>query len=203
MHKVFIKDFHRQCFILTPGEYYATGDDIVLTTLVGSCVSACLYDQIQKIIGMNHFLLSRFVQPEQVFHSVTGRYGIHAMELLINGMMKLGANRKNFKAKAFGGAHVLKKNNGVFSSVPDANVQFIKAFLETENIPLVSSNLGGHTGRKIYFVNNVFKVYVRMLDSVTGEQTIEQEKSHWRKTRSRIMKPVSSDVNIFNGSKSG
>ena len=86
-------------YILEPGDYYYSNKEVVLSTLLGSCVSACLYDPKNKVIAMNHFLLSnrRYLREGSLITSEAGRYGIQAMEIIINGMMKLGANRKSIK----------------------------------------------------------------------------------------------------------
>jgi chemotaxis protein CheD len=85
-------------------------EDVLITTLLGSCVSACLYDPYNKIVGMNHFLLSsrRYSREMPVCITEAGRYGIHSMELLMNEMWNQGAKRGNLKAKAFGGSTMMK-----------------------------------------------------------------------------------------------
>lgn len=80
---------------LFPGEIYVTNKELVLTTLLGSCVSACLYDPINKVFGMNHFLLAhrQYSQSVPLCLTEAGRYGVHAMELLINKMLQLGVKK--------------------------------------------------------------------------------------------------------------
>ncbi len=86
---------------LNPGDYYVTDQDAIISTLLGSCISACLYDPVNKIMGMNHFLLSRvgYNKAPQILLDA-GRYGVHAMELVINDMFKLGGKTKVFKGKS-------------------------------------------------------------------------------------------------------
>ncbi len=75
-----------------PGDCYVSTDEVVIGTILGSCVSACLYDPVNRIVGMNHFLLSgRQNNADKIWLSEAGRYGIHSMEIIINGMLKLGA----------------------------------------------------------------------------------------------------------------
>ena len=80
-----------------PGEYYVSKEDVVISTLLGSCVSACLYDPVKRIVGMNHFLLSnkRYARRMPYYETEAGRYGVHSMEMLINEMMKMGARREH------------------------------------------------------------------------------------------------------------
>jgi chemotaxis protein CheD len=131
---------------IEPGEYYSCADATVITTLLGSCVAACLYDPTRQIIGMNHFMLSnqRYSRELPCYASDAGRYGIHAMELLINEMMHKGADRNSLRAKAFGGASIFKKDEqvGNFLCVGKVNCCFIREFLANEGIPLDAENLG-------------------------------------------------------------
>jgi len=171
---------------ILPGEYYVSNEEVVITTLLGSCVSACLYDPYNKIIGMNHFLLSnkRYARDMPVCITEAGRYGIHSMELLINEMWNRGAQRGKLKAKAFGGGSILKPVDAFTSSffaVGEVNVRFIKEFLQNENIPLVSSNLGGKAGMVIHFYSVDFSVYVRKM-AETGSKLIKREEQYWEKT---------------------
>lgn len=187
MHEHFNKKFDRKMIILSPGEFHATTDDVVLSTLLGSCVAACLYDPANKIIGMNHFMLVGSQNKEDnYFLSDSGRYGINAMELLINSMMKLGADKKNIKAKSFGGAHVLNSVQITFANIPANNVNFIKKFLEAENIKLISDDLGGVLGRKIFFFNSTYKVLLKKLDSSTAVKTQDSELSYFKKEKDKF-----------------
>lgn len=168
---------------IKPGEYHVTDKGVIITTLLGSCVSACLYDPVQKIIGMNHFLLSNKRYARDLPFSVTeaGRYGVHAMELLINAMLKLGAKRENLRAKAFGGASLLKPSSevGNFFCVGEVNARFIREFLSNDGIPLVASDLGGDRGRVIYFKAEDFSVYMRKIQKTISYEVCRKERLFW------------------------
>lgn len=92
--------------MLEPGEYYVSNENVILTTLLGSCVAACLYDPIAGVVGMNHFLLGTggYDGDIPVCETEPGRYGICAMETLIDNMLKSGAIYQNLHAKIFGGS---------------------------------------------------------------------------------------------------
>jgi chemotaxis protein CheD len=126
------------------GEYHISGDpNDMLTTLLGSCVAACLYDPVAKVGGMNHFLL-----PGTTDGGNSGlRYGAYAMELLINSLLKHGASRNGLRAKLFGGA----KMNGSSGTIGADNAAFARWFLESEGIAIVGQDLGGARGRKLRF----------------------------------------------------
>lgn len=104
------------------------------------------------------------------------------MELVINGMMKLGANRKYLKAKAFGGGSVLMINENAHNmfAIGEINVRFIKEFLITENIPLVSSDLGGQQGRIIRFLGGDYAVYVKTIEKTAISDVVIREKNYWK-----------------------
>jgi chemotaxis protein CheD len=177
---------HTNRIIIDPGEYYVSTKQEVISTLLGSCVAACLYDPQKNIIGMNHFLLAyrhhSFTQP--VIESEEGRYGMNAMELLINEMMVKGANRSNLKAKCFGGGDVLhlRGEAGGRQSVGGVNIQFIREFLKNEKIPLVSSSLGGDFGRNVHFVGDDFSVFVKKIGSTQKLSLEAEERSYWKRS---------------------
>ena len=171
--------------VLSPGEYFASEKKVIISTLLGSCVAACLWDEQNRVVGMNHFLLAhrRYAKNEPVCHTEAGKYGIHSMELLINEMMKLGAHRENLRAKAFGGASVLdisRRDN--FSCVGEVNSRFIVEFLQTDGIPLVASDLGGDVGRVIHFVSDDFSVYSRKMRKTAQERIVEEEQGFWKRS---------------------
>lgn len=124
---------------------YAVSDraDTVLTTILGSCVSTCISDPVAGVGGMNHFLLPGNCKDDR--QSI--RYGFHAMELLINGLLKMGANRHRLAAKLFGGASM---SDG-FGRIGEANGVFALEFLSNEGIPCVAKSLGGTSARRVRF----------------------------------------------------
>ncbi len=169
---------------LHPGDCEISRDCITLSTLLGSCVSVCLYDPVNRVFGMNHFLLAnrRYARDIPVIASDVGRYGIHAMELLINKMLRAGADRRKFMAKAFGGGNVLGTTAGRdnFLCVGSVNVRFVKEFLSNEGIPLVAADLGGHWGRQIHFSGEDYAVYVRRIQTRPDDELIKEEREFWR-----------------------
>jgi chemotaxis protein CheD len=132
---------------IVQGEYHVTGDpNVVLTTLLGSCVAACLRDPGLKIGGMNHFLLpgqSPGAEPQRDAES----FGVHLMELLVNGLLRQGARRERLEAKLFGGARTMAG----FSDVGARNAGFAERFLRHEGIRLIGGSLRGEHGRRIQF----------------------------------------------------
>lgn len=177
------KDTRR--IIIDPGEYYVSNQPEVISTLLGSCVAACLYDPVNRVFGMNHFLLAyrRHTRSQPIIESEEGRYGIYAMELLINEMMRRGANRLNLQAKCFGGGNVLRLREDVANeaTVGAVNVEFIKEFLKKENIPMLSACLGGTIGRNVHFVGHDYSVYIKKIDSNRQRLLENEERRYWKK----------------------
>ncbi|HEY5513886.1 MAG TPA: chemotaxis protein CheD [Geomonas sp.] len=170
---------------LEPGELFASREPVTISTLLGSCVAACLYDPVNRVVGMNHFMLSsrRYSRDLPIYVTEAGRYGIHAMELLINEMMRMGAERKRLCAKVFGGATILRHTGSVgnFFCVGKVNCRFIKDFLEEERIPILAQELGGEKGRVIHFSNGDFAVYLRKVERSSSERLALRDKNCWLK----------------------
>ncbi|NEV64880.1 chemotaxis protein CheD [Thiorhodococcus minor] len=170
---------------LHPGDYEVSAQPVSFTTLLGSCVAVCLYDPVRGVAGMNHFLLTdrRYALQQPVLDSEAGRYGIHAMELLINALLKLGAQRRSLKAKAFGGGNVLGSScddPSGFPCVGTANIRFVREFLEKDGIPLVAADLGGSFGRQIAFTNLDYSVLVRKISPLKAREVVQEERIYWR-----------------------
>lgn len=129
---------------ITQGERaVGEGDDFVISTILGSCVSCCIWDPLARVGGMNHMLLTVSTRS----HGVCNLAGINAMELLINDVLKIGGSRDRLRAKAFGGARMVEG----LSDVGRMNSEFTQEFLRKEGIPCVGQSLGGDTARHILF----------------------------------------------------
>jgi chemotaxis protein CheD len=124
---------------------WGSGEDLVFTTLLGSCVAACMRDPLAGVGGMNHFLLPG--GGDVLSQSRSESYGLYLMELLINGLLKLGARRERLEVKLFGGA---KTVDGL-SDIGSKNAAFAKTFLRTEGIIHCGGDLGGENGRRIEY----------------------------------------------------
>lgn len=169
--------------VLRPGEHFVTGEPMILTTLLGSCVSVCLYDPVARLMGMNHFLLPMRNPAGRatMLESDAGRYGLWAMEILINELLNRGARRERLRAKAFGGGNVLRI---AAESLPDrycigtSNVRFVKQFLDQDGIPLVAQDLGGVEGRQIHFHGGDYSVYLRRIPRTNVERILKEERHY-------------------------
>jgi chemotaxis protein CheD len=172
------------------GEYFVSSQDIVIHTVLGSCVAVCLYDPDSKIGGMNHILMPS--NPDINKYDASARYGINAMELLINAIMRLGGNRKKMVAKTFGGANMLTalaKENAVGAR----NVEFVVNFLLSEKIKILSRDFGGHDSRKIFFRIATGDVFLRRVPSMKALAAAEQAKRN--RIREQLDEP--GDITLF------
>ena len=118
--------------------------NVVLTTILGSCISACLRDPVACVGGMNHFLLPETKDSDQ---AASMRYGAHSMELLVNGLLSLGAKRERLQAKLFGGGQ-LSDN---LTDVGEKNAAFAERYLKREGIPIIGGSLRGRQARRVQF----------------------------------------------------
>jgi chemotaxis protein CheD len=190
--RYFDRDFQVEAVKVMPGQYHASRGPGSITTVLGSCVSTCLWDPVLCIGGMNHFMLPGGPASSSSPWAVTARFGVYAMEVLINEMIHLGADRRRLVAKAFGGARVLQGFDTL--DVGAKNVEFVLAFLQEEGIPLVAKDLLGVSPRKIHFFPATGKVHVKKLH-LHNDDTLQREE---REYLTRIAgRTEGGDVEIF------
>ena len=160
--------FKNDAVKVLPGEHFVYDEDLLITTTLGSCIAACLWDRERRIGGMNHFML-----PDGAGDS--GRYGSFAMELLINEMMKRGASRMTMEAKVFGGGAVISGMNSI--NVGERNTKFVMDFLATERIPVVSKDVMDIYPRKVCFLPASGKAMVKRLAPTNAEALLAQDRA--------------------------
>ena len=152
-----------------PGEYFVSNENLVIMTVLGSCIAACLWDSRMRVGGMNHFML-----PDGDSLDVSGRYGSYAMELLINEMFKLGARRETMQAKIFGGAQVM--HNFTTMNVGERNTNFVINYLRAERIPVISEDVLDIYPRKVCYFPSTGKAMVKRLAHSHPEKLVAQDK---------------------------
>ena len=177
---------------ILPGEYYYTCKDMLIVTVLGSCVSACIRDRVTGIGGMNHFMLPDGGSDSDSPVSASMRYGTYAMEVLINDLLKAGARRENLEAKVFGGGNVLR--GFIAINVGERNAQFVRDYLRAENIRVVAEDLNDIYPRKVYFFPRSGKVLVKKLKQLNNNTLVNREQDY----ASRLLTtPVAGDVELF------
>jgi len=172
---------------IKPGELYVTLRDELITTVLGSCVSACIRDRKLGIGGMNHFML-----PDGGLEGAgeAARYGIFAMESLINAILKHGGRRDRLEVKLFGGGRIM----GSSSDVGRRNIEFARSFVRTEGFEVAAEDLGGDHPRKIVFFPASGRVLVKKLQSLHNDTLVARERRYVRELE---QKPVAGDIELF------
>lgn len=177
---------------ILPGEYYVTARDMLIVTVLGSCVCACIRDKVSGIGGMNHFMLPDGGRDQNNPLGDSARYGTYAMEILINELLKMGAKRNNFEAKVFGGGAVLR--GFTVGNVGERNAEFVLRYLKTENIHIAAQDLLDIYPRKVYFFPQNGLVRVKKLKTVHNDTIVNRESEY--KSRLQLSK-VEGDVELF------
>lgn len=161
--------FRNDAVKVLPGEYFVHDEDLLITTTLGSCIAACLWDRQARVGGMNHFMLPGGGGGDG------GRYGSFAMELLINELIKRGATRSTLEAKVFGGAAVVNGMNSI--NVGEQNTRFVLDYLRTERISVVSKDVLDIHARKVCFLPASGKALVKRLASTNTDALLAQERA--------------------------
>ena len=151
------------------GEVEISNDpDVILSTILGSCVAVCIWDPVVRVGGMNHFLLSQGSGQNDV------KYGAFAMEMLINGLLRKGAQRSALQSKIFGGANLL----GFGRNIGEKNAAFARKFLADEGIPCLGESLEGDQPRRVRFNPTTGKVqmlFVKPADVAPEKLVVKQK----------------------------
>lgn len=146
----------------------------VIATLLGSCVSACLWDPVREIGGMNHVLFA------DETHDAANQFGhgVNGMELLINNLLRRGARRDYMRAKVFGGASMIAG----LSSAGEKNGEFVVGFLAREGISYVGGDLGGTLARRLEFWPTSGRARIKLVN---------------KKVETEPIKPPANEVELF------
>lgn len=191
VHRYWDRTFSCHAAKILPGEYYVTAEGEMITTVLGSCVSACIRDSLMGVGGMNHFMLPDGGGGRDTGYAATeARYGGYAMETLINEILKHGGSRRYLEAKLFGGGQVLAN----MTDVGKKNISFVRDYVRSEGITVVSEDLGDIFPRRVAFFPETGKVLVKRLMRVQNE-TINERERQYREELSH--QKVSNDVELF------
>ena len=187
----FDRHFQTEAAKILPGEYYVTARDMMLVTVLGSCVSACIRDTTTGIGGMNHFMLPEGDDSHNPL-SAPARYGGYAMEVLLNQIIKLGASRSRLEAKVFGGGAVLR--GFTVGNVGERNSDFVLEYLQRERIRVVAQDLRDIHPRKVYFFPATGRVLVKKLKQVHNNTIVQREQEYGSRLKTADM---AGDVELF------
>ena len=178
-----------------PGEYYVTAAGEMVTTVLGSCISACIRCAETKIGGMNHFMLPEEVSGGRDSWEVTNvnagtRYGTFAMEHLINSILRFGGNKHALEVKLFGGGRVMQLQLDVAAR----NVRFINEFVNQEGLRVLSSDLGGVHPRKVNYFPENGKVRMKKLTVTPNDTLVKREQSYREEL---VRQPQETEIELF------
>lgn len=186
------RTFNLDAAKILPGEYYHTGKDMLIVTVLGSCVSACIRDRVSGVGGMNHFMLPDGGSDPNSPVSASMRYGTYAMEVLINELLKAGARRENLEAKVFGGGAVLKGFTAI--NVGERNAAFVINYLKMEKIRVLAEDLNDIYPRKVYFFPRTGKVLVKKLMQTHNDTLVQRERDYASRLK---VAPVGGEIDLF------
>jgi chemotaxis protein CheD len=172
----FDRQFDAPAVKLLPTEYYVGTGNIVLTTVLGSCVSACIYDETAGIGGMNHFMLPGKGEGAVATAGADTRYGTHAMQVLMEQLLKAGARRERLVAKVFGGGAVLPGMTQM--NIGQRNADFVLEHLAAERVAVVAQDLGGTLARRICCFPGSGRVAVRRLRREEDLLPVQRDEQH-------------------------
>ncbi len=180
---------------ILPGEYYLTGSDELITTVLGSCVSACVRDRVLRIGGMNHFMLPEHVSGDTPMWAGTPvnaatRFGSYAMEHLINGILSHGGRRQHLEVKIFGGGRILPS----MTDIGNGNIRFVQEYARVEGLEIVSEDVGDIYPRKVLYAPASGRAWVRRLRSIDKRAILESEQNYRREIEQA---PVAGGIELF------
>ena len=174
-----------------PGRHAVIDEaELCVTTLLGSCVAACIRDTQRGVGGLNHFLLPGEDRDDAASRST--RYGVHAMEVLINDILKRGGQKDALEAKVFGGANVIETSSE--DTVGARNGRFVERYLKTEGIRITATDVGGERARRVYFFPATGRVSVLRL-APAETRSMSASESRLRQAVRRA--PAAGGVELF------
>ena len=180
---------------ILPGEYYVSMHGELISTVLGSCISACIRDVKLGIGGMNHFMLPMGDEDEhagKIHLTSATRYGNFAMEMLINEILKAGGRRKSLEVKLFGGGRVLASMSTI--DIGNKNINFVHEYLHEEGLRVAAEDTGDIYPRKVLFFADSGKVRVKKLQNIHND-TIKKREEKYRNSIDK--KPVQGDIELF------
>lgn len=186
----FDREFGVEAVKILPGQWHAAREGAI-TTVLGSCVSTCLWDPVTRIGGMNHFMLPGDAASSNSPWAASARFGVYAMEVLINDMLRLGADRRRMVAKVFGGARLLAGFDRL--DVGAKNSEFVLEFLRVEGIRVAAQDLLDVCPRKVHFVVDTGKVQVKRLSLTPSDPVQKREREYLQ----RLAGKGGGEVEIF------
>ena len=177
---------------ILPGEFFVSRDPMIVYTVLGSCISACIRDPVAGVGGMNHFMLP---EPKEKAHDSWGestRYGSYAMESLINEILKRGGLKSRLEVKLFGAGKIYEGKIDVGAR----NAEWVLSFLKTEGLASAKTDLGDVFPRKVYYFTDSGRVLMKKIERLKNQTIYDRESQYAAKITSVKQQPEE-DVTLF------
>ncbi len=167
-----------QCFgvNIKQGDYCVTDQKVVITTVLGSCISVCLHDKQTGFGGINHFMLPTKCDDNDMYRPF--RFGAFAMEQMVNQLLKQGAEKDQLEVKVIGGAKMM----GKLSNIGQLNIDFITQYINDEKLHLVAQDIAGDQGRKLAFFPSTGRLLVSRIAQIENQQLLATESKNFNKS---------------------
>jgi len=184
--------FPHEIAAILPGEFSVSADPMIVYTVLGSCVSACIRDPVAGVGGMNHFMLPapKEHQSGDAWGGESTRYGSFAMESLINEILKRGGLRHRLEVKLFGGGKIYDGN----IDIGDNNAKWALAYLKNEGFQAETADLGDVYPRKVYYFIDSGRVLLKKIQRVKNDTIFEREVRYQKQL---VRAEEDNDVTLF------
>lgn len=184
--------FPHEIASILPGEFFVSASPMIVYTVLGSCISACIRDPVVGVGGMNHFMLPKPKEGGNDSWGESTRYGSYAMESLINEILKQGGMKRRLEVKLFGAGKIYEGNIDVGAR----NAEWVLGFLKTEGLKPIKTDLGDVCPRKVYYFTESGRVLMKRIERLKNKTIAEREQEYATKIQV-VGKPVEDDVTLF------
>jgi chemotaxis protein CheD len=184
--------FPHEIASILPGEFFVSAEPMVVYTVLGSCISACIRDPIAGVGGMNHFMLPEPKGRDGPAWGEPTRYGSFAMESLINGILKRGGIKSRLEVKLFGAGKIYEGNIDVGAN----NAAWVMQYLQSEGLTIVKADLGDVFPRKVYYFTDSGRVLMKKIERIKNQTIVEREAEYGARIKQREEQPAE-DVTLF------
>jgi chemotaxis protein CheD len=184
--------FPHEIASILPGEFFVSRDPMVVYTVLGSCISACIRDPIAGVGGMNHFMLPEPKEGGSDSWGESTRYGSYAMESLINEILKQGGVKSRLEIKLFGAGRIYEGHIDVGAN----NAKWVIGYLKSEGLAIVKTDLGDVFPRKVYYYTDSGRVLMKKIEHIKNKTIFERENDYALKIKQRE-KLLVEDVTLF------
>jgi chemotaxis protein CheD len=184
--------FPHEIASILPGEFFVSRDPMIVYTVLGSCISACIRDPVAGVGGMNHFMLPEPKEKARDSWGESTRYGFYAMELLLNEILKLGGLKSRLELKLFGAGKIYDGQMDVGAR----NTEWVLNYVKTEGLSMVGRDLGGVYPRKIYYFTESGRVLMKKIERLKNQTIYDRELEYAAKLKN-VKLHTEEDATLF------